>query len=258
MALLLSKLRAALLVTFLGALLAACSHGPSPGNGGGTADGAGAATASASARNGAASEQLLNGRWLPGRNYTILSLAEPPQNLPPGKVEVTEVFWYGCPHCNAFEPYLNQWLQTKPDYVEFRRVPVMWGDIHHSHARLFYTLQVLGKLDELHDKVFAEIHQNHDLMYVAGKPQATFAAQLKFAEANGISEAAFTRAYQSAAVEADLQRAADADERYKVTSVPTMVVDRKYATDPSLAGTEQNLLSLVNDLIAKERQERRF
>src|SRR5579885_1523149 len=94
--------------------------------------------------------------WKAGVNYDVISPAQP-TTVGPGKVEVLEVFWLGCPHCYALEPYIRAWLKTKPAYVDYVRVPVMWGPVHRAHARLFYTLESLGG-DDLVEKVFTYIH----------------------------------------------------------------------------------------------------
>jgi thiol:disulfide interchange protein DsbA len=200
-----------------------------------------------------AQAQLPAGNWTPGTNYTVLSPAQP-TDAAPGKVQVVEVFWYGCPHCYALDPYLESWLKSKPAYIDFVRVPIMWGDVHRAHARLFYTLQALGKLDELHSAVFDEIHQHNDPLYVQGDPQATLQAQLKFVEAHGISASDFTNAYNSFSVQTNLQRADDLDRRYKVDGVPTIVIDGKYEADVGTAGGEQKLIQLINDLAANEKR----
>jgi protein dithiol oxidoreductase (disulfide-forming) len=197
--------------------------------------------------------QLPGGQWTPGTNYTVLSPTQP-TDAAPGRVQVVEVFWYGCPHCYALDPYLESWLKNKPGYVDFVRVPIMWGDIHRAHARLFYTLQALGKLDELHTQVFDEIHQRNDFLYVQGDPQATLQSQLKFAQAHGISAAAFTNAYNSFGVQSNLQRADDLDRRYKIDAVPTIVIDGKYEADVGTAGGEEKLIQLINDLSASEKK----
>jgi thiol:disulfide interchange protein DsbA len=196
--------------------------------------------------------QLPSGKWTLGREYTVLSPAQP-SNAPPGKVEVVEMFWYGCPHCNAFDPYLEKWKKHKAAYVEFVRVPVMWADIHRAHARLFYTLQALGKLDQLHTKVFDQIHQKGDELYFSGDPQATLDDEVKFAEANGISKADFVNAYNSFGVQTNLQKADDLGRRYKIDAVPTIVIDGKYESDVGRAGDEDRLIELINDLAASEK-----
>jgi len=100
--------------------------------------------------------QLPGGKWQPGVNYAPVVPAQP-TSVASGKVEVMEVFWLACPHCYALEPRLRSWLKTKPAYVEFTRVPVIWQDIHRAHARLYYTLEALGR-DDLISKAFDTIH----------------------------------------------------------------------------------------------------
>src|SRR5580658_381679 len=127
-----------------------------------------------------AAGQLPTGSWVAGKNYAVLSPAQP-TDVPTGKVEVIEFFWYACPHCYALDPTVEGWRKNKAAYIEFRRVPVTWNDEHRAHARLFYTLQALGKLDGLHSKVFDEIHNDGDLLYVQGDDKATLHKQLEFA-----------------------------------------------------------------------------
>jgi len=111
-----------------------------------------------------AAGQLPSGKWVAGTNYRPLVPAQP-TDAPPGKIEVVEVFWYGCPHCYALDPYIESWRKTKPAYVEFKRVPVTWQAVHQSHAKLFYALENMGKLDTLHSKIFNAIHlQNQRLL----------------------------------------------------------------------------------------------
>ena len=196
--------------------------------------------------------QLPPGKWVAGNNYSVLSPAQP-TDAPPGKVEVVEMFWYGCPHCYAFDPVLEAWKKHKASYIEFVRVPVMWADIHRSHARLFYTLQALGKLDQLHTKVFDQIHQQGDELYIPGDPKATLADEIKFAEANGIKGADFEAAYNSFGVQANLDKADDLGRRYKIDAVPTIVIDGKYKSNVNMAGDEDKLINLINDLAASEK-----
>lgn len=190
--------------------------------------------------------------WVVEKNYTVLSPAQP-TDVPPGKVEVVEFFWYACPHCYALDPAVETWRKEKPAYIEFRRVPVTWQDEHRDHARLFFVLKSLGKLDELHTRVFDEIHQKSDLLYVEGDEKATFQAQLQFAKSNGISESDFTNAYKSFGVQASLQQADDLMRRDKITSVPTFVINGKYVSEVSMAGSPAKLFQLINDLAATER-----
>jgi thiol:disulfide interchange protein DsbA len=196
--------------------------------------------------------QLPAGKWVAGTHYKVLSPAQP-TDAPPGKVEVIEMFWYGCPHCNTLDPYIESWRKNKPVYIDFVRVPVMWAEVHRAHARLFYTLQALGKLDELHAKVFDEIHQKQNPLYLAGDEKATLQAQLNFAKANGISESDFLSAYNSFGVQANLQKADDLGRRFRIEGVPDMVIGGKYVSDVGLAGSQANLIQLTGDLAAGEK-----
>src|SRR3954471_22824411 len=124
-----------------------------------------------------ADQQLPAGKWKAGTNYTPLVPAQP-TSVGPGKVEVVEVFWYGCPHCAALEPFIQSWLKNKPEYVELVRVPVMWGPVHRAHAKLFYMLRALKRPD-LDQKVFDTIHKDGNML-VANDEQATRKMQLEF------------------------------------------------------------------------------
>lgn len=196
--------------------------------------------------------QLPGGKWTAGTNYRVVSPSQP-TSVAPGKIEVIEFFWYGCPHCFALDPAIGSWLKNKPPYIEFVRVPVTWSEVHRAHARLFYTLKGLGKGDELHGKVFAEIHVNHQPLYAPGDPLQTQREQLQFAKDNGVSEADFTKAYTDFGVQTALARADDLVRRYRIDAVPTFVIAGKYETDLAMAGGEANLFQLINDLAASEK-----
>ncbi len=195
--------------------------------------------------------RLPSGKWVAGTNYQVIAPAQP-TSAPPGKVEVIEMFWYGCPHCYALEGAVESWDKNKSGYIDFVRVPVMWGEVHRAHARLYYTLAALGRIDTLHAKVFEEIHQNKNMLFVPADPLATQRAQLQFAKDNGISEADFMKAYNAFTVESSLEGADDLERRYRIEAVPTFVIAGKYETDLSQAGGEKNLFQIINDLAASE------
>jgi thiol:disulfide interchange protein DsbA len=182
-------------------------------------------------------------------NYDPLVPAQP-TSVGPGKVEVVEVFWLGCPHCYALEPYIQTWLKSKPDYVEFVRVPVMWGPVHRAHARLFYTLQALGRSD-LFEKAFDTIQQQHNPL-VANSEDETLKVEQAWAQENGIKPDDFAKAYNSFSVNSNLQRAEQLTQRYQVEGVPLVVINGKYRTDVGKAGSPANLIALINDLAAAE------
>ncbi len=193
--------------------------------------------------------QLPNGRWKPGVNYDPVVPAQPTA-APAGKVEVLEVFWYACPHCYDLESYISAWRKSKPDYIHFERVPVMWGPVHRAHAQLYYTLKQLGRND-LDQKVFDTLH-NQQSPLVGNTPEETFTQQLQFAKDNGIDPEAFRKAYNSFAVNSDLQRAEVITQRYQVEGVPLIVINGKYTTDVGKAGSHENLITEINDLAASE------
>jgi protein dithiol oxidoreductase (disulfide-forming) len=200
-----------------------------------------------------AAAQLPAGKWQPGVNYKPLVPAQP-TSVAPGKVEVMEVFWLACPHCYALEPYLRNWLKSKPAYVEFVRVPVMWQPGHRAHAHFYYTLEALGRPD-LVAKAFETIHQdleNHQPPLIGDSDDQTFRMQQQFAMQNGVSADDFAKAYNSFTVNSNLQRAEEITQRYRVEGVPLIVVNGKYTTDVAEAGGEAKLIELINDLVASE------
>jgi protein dithiol oxidoreductase (disulfide-forming) len=198
-----------------------------------------------------ADAQLPGGKWKPGVNYDVLSPAQP-TSVGPGKVEVVEVFWLGCPHCYAFESYVEAWLKSKPSYIEFVRVPVMWGPVHRAHARLFYTLQALNRSD-LFEKAFDTIQKDHNpLISTTGNDAETLKMQEAWAKDNGISADDYDKAYASFSVNSNLQRAEELTQRYEVQSVPEVIINGKYTTDVGKAGGPTQLISLINDLAASD------
>ena len=192
--------------------------------------------------------------WQEGVNYSRMVPAQP-TDAPAGQVEVLEFFWYGCPHCYALEPTLEAWVKTKPGYVTFTRVPVLWNEPDRALGRLFYTLQSLGRIDELHGAIFKEIHVNNDPL-IGSDPENGAEAehmQIVFARKFGISEQDFRTKYEhDMGVDTAMQHADQLIERYRVSSVPDFVVNGKFVTDVAAAGSPERLISLLNDLTAAE------
>jgi thiol:disulfide interchange protein DsbA len=165
----------------------------------------------------------------------------------PDKIEVAEVFWYGCSHCYNFDPVISKWEENKAADVSFVRIPVVWNPTNEIHARAMYTADALGILDEAHEAIFKAIHtQNNQLSSRAGL--ATFFARL------GIENDAFVEAYESFGVETAAKRAATLTGRYGVRSVPILIVNGKYAVDGPEVKTFGDMLNVADELVERERR----
>ncbi|HEX2494017.1 MAG TPA: thiol:disulfide interchange protein DsbA/DsbL [Steroidobacter sp.] len=180
-----------------------------------------------------------------GANYQKIVPAQP-TSAPPGRVEVAEVFWYGCGHCYALDPAIESWRSKgKAAYVDFVRVPAMWNETTRMHARVFFTAEALGKLDALHSLIFREIHVNGDPLNSVDKIKAFF-------QQHGVGGEEFTKAFSSFSVENKLQRADFLNRRYRISSVPAFIVNGKYKTGADDAGGESQLFMLIDELAAHE------
>ena len=180
-----------------------------------------------------------------GVNYKTLKPAQP-TNVAPGKVEVVEVFWYACGHCYLLEPSLAAWERKgKAANVELVRLPATWNDMLKTHARVFYTIEILGK-PQLHDEVFREMNVRGNRLETPEKIEAFFVAR-------GVSKAEFQKAFSGFAVESKLARAVDLNRRYRITSTPTVIVNGRYVTDAGMAGSEDKLFEVINALAAREK-----
>lgn len=180
-----------------------------------------------------------------GVTYKTLKPAVP-TDVAPGKVEVVEVFWYACGHCYLLEPKLEAWEKKgKPANVELIRMPAVWNELLKTHARLFYTIEILGR-PELNNEAFREINVRGNRLDTPEKIEAFFTAR-------GVSKADFQKAFSGFAVESKLARATDLNKRYRITSTPTVVVNGKYVTDASMAGGEDKLFQVINALAAREK-----
>lgn len=175
----------------------------------------------------------------------FISLDRPaPTEGGPGKVDVVEFFWYSCPHCNVFEPQLEAWLSKLPKHVHFRRVPVMFRPSFEPQQRLFYVLEAMGRLGDLHKKVFHAIH-------VERQPLGTLDLLAAWAAKQGLNQPKFVEHYNSFAVITKAKRATQLQEQYKVDGVPALGIAGRYYTSGSLAGTMQRALEVTDYLVAQ-------
>jgi thiol:disulfide interchange protein DsbA len=167
------------------------------------------------------------------------------------KIEVAEFFWYGCPHCFDFEPYINGWVDEADSNVRFVRIPAMWNNGLKLHAQLYYTEEVLGRNGIIkdpvafHEAVFVEYHRRGNRLASVGAIKTLFA---RF----DVSEEDFERTWSSFEVSQKLSKADDLARRYAVANVPTMVVNGKYRTGGAEAGSYPTLLKVIDELVARE------
>ena len=180
-----------------------------------------------------------------GTHYVKLSQ---PLAVPGNKIEVIEFFWYGCPHCNSFEPALDAWVKKLPADVAFRRVPVAFREEPFvNHQKIFYALEALGQVEALHRKVFYAIHVERARME---KPDEIAAFMAK----NGVDSAKFLEAFKSFSVATKLSQAKQLAAGYKIDGVPSMGIHGRYFTSGSLAGTTERSLTVADFLIQRSRK----
>ncbi len=186
-----------------------------------------------------------------GKHYkAVLTPQEP---IDPKKVEVTEAFWYGCPHCYHFDPALAAWRAKAPGDVLFDRLPSTLGRADgEAHARAFYVAEALGVGEKIHKPLFEAIHQDHKTMNTLDSLRELFGS------AAGVKAADFDQASSSFMVDARMRRADSLLRAYGVSSVPTMIVDGRYMTGAGMAGSNDKVLEVVDFLIEKVRKERKL
>lgn len=181
-----------------------------------------------------------------GSDYLVLDKPASTE-APAGKIEVVEFFWYSCPHCNAFEPQLEAWIKKAPKDLYIRRAPVSFRPDFEPQQRLYYVLESMGKVEELHKKVFYAIH-------VEKQPLATADQVAAWAEKQGINKAKFVEAYNSFLVVTKVRKATQLQDMYKVDGVPAMGVAGRYYTSGSLAQTMERALVVTDYLIGLARK----
>jgi thiol:disulfide interchange protein DsbA len=183
-----------------------------------------------------------------GREYKTLDKAVPVE-VGAGKIEVVEFFWYSCPHCNAFEPQLEAWSKKLPPDVVLRRVPVAFRDDFVPQQRLYYTLEAMGKVDEMQSKVFRTIH-------VDKQPIAKEDQIVAWAEKNGLDKAKFQEIYNSFSVQTKARKATQLQNAFQVEGVPALGIAGRWYTDGSLAGNMGRALQVTDFLVAEARSKR--
>lgn len=182
-----------------------------------------------------------------GFDYRALPVPQPVGAK--GKVEIIEFFWYGCPHCYDFEPELSAWVKRQPKDVVFRRVPVAFRDDFIPHSQLFYALEAMGKGDALNEKVMYAIHKENKRLMTESEIADWVASQ-------GIDRNTFLATYRSFAIVSKARAARQLADAYRIDGVPTIVMQGRYVTSPSIAGTKAKAILVMDYLEQKIRKDK--
>ena len=175
--------------------------------------------------------------------YEVL---QPPQLTETGdRIEVVEVFAYACPHCYRFLPLIQVYQQLKPEYVAIRRLPAVFRESWVPHARAWYTAELLGVTDRTHQALFEEIHDRRN-------PSDHKEALAEFFERQGVARAKFESTYDSFAVESLVRKSILMQQRYGIPGTPTVIVNGKYRVTGRLAGSLEDMITVVMALVEKE------
>ncbi len=182
-----------------------------------------------------------------GRDYLVL---QPPAGTESvaGKIEVVDFFWYSCPHCNAFEPALEAWISRLPADVQLVRAPVAFRNDFVPQQKLYHTLETMGLVNELHAKVFHEIHGLRKTL-TTEETILTWVQQQKAVDATRFAET-----YRSFAVANKVRRSTRLQDQYKVSGVPALGVAGRYYVDGTTAGNMARALAIVDSLIEMSRR----
>lgn len=193
---------------------------------------------------GALAQPLAMPKYIAGEHYQVL--ANPMKLAADDKIEVMEVFWYGCGHCKTFEPLAMQWKETIDDDVEFMRTPAIWQKVMRSHAALYYVAETLQLPQSIHMELFDLLVSDRRL----DNPK-------KFADVfarHGVSEEDFNKIYKSFGMTSKINQAEKrARKNYLVQGTPEMIVNGKYRVAARMAGGLAQMLDVVDFLVELER-----
>ena len=183
-------------------------------------------------------------KFVAGKDFEQISPSVKTQTIE-GKVEVVELFWYGCSHCFAFETEISVWEKQKSEFIEFRRVPAIFDRKWVSHARAYYTAEKLGLTKIVHAKLFEALHTKKQTIY-------TETELADFFESIGVGKEDFTAAYTSFEVDTLTRKAMALTRSYGIRGVPSIVVAGKFRSSVRHAGSSKNLLNIVDFLAHRE------
>jgi thiol:disulfide interchange protein DsbA len=181
--------------------------------------------------------------YVAGTDYDVIN--PPVRSVDPATIEVAEFFWYGCGHCYSFEPIVEAWKKTLPAGVTFRGIPAVWHEKMELHALAFYTAEALGVLDTMHMAIFRA-------MNVDRKPLGSEKEIAALFVANGVAEEEFNKAFNSFGVSSQVRQAVATAKAAQITGTPALMVNGKYHVSGRKAGTQSDMLKVVDYLVEEE------
>ena len=185
----------------------------------------------------------------PGINFKPTKEVIPTESK--DKIEVVELFWYGCVHCSNMDPYLDKWADNLPKDVTFKRIPAIPRKDWVASAKAYYALESLGLLNKLHEKLFDAIHKEKIFKHDNTK------ALINWIALNGkLDKKEVEAAFNSFSMKSKLSRSFKIFKAAGATGVPTMIIDGKYFTSSTMAGGEQNAIDIINFIIKNVRKDK--
>lgn len=186
--------------------------------------------------------------YVAGTHFEELPAAVRTNN--PDKIEVLEVFWYGCGHCFRFQPLVDDWAHNAPDDVDYLRFPAIWNELMKIHAQAYYTAESLNVVDKVHAPIFDAINLQNNRLQNERQLATLFAS-------HGVSEEDFTRAFNSFPVRTKVNQAEQRMSEYQIRSTPNVIVNGKFlVTTNDAVRTQQEMMAIVDFLVARERAAR--
>ena len=184
-------------------------------------------------------------KYQAGKHYKVIPA--PVRTANQDKIEVNEVFWYGCPHCYHFEAILEPWVKKLASDVDFERTPAVWRPAMEVHARAYYAAQQLNVLDSMHIIIFKAMQDEKKALANEEEVVALFTS-------HSIDEASIRKAYDSFSVQSQTRQANARARSYGVEGTPELIINGKYRISSNEAGSQEAMLDVANFLIEKERK----
>ena len=191
-------------------------------------------------------QPLVGAKYIAGEDYEILD--KPLKLASAGKVEVMEIFWYGCGHCYTFEPLVREWKKTIKDDVAFMRTPAIWQPVMRAHAALYYVADALELPQEVHTDLFVMLTKEPRL-----EDTQRFAAVF---QNYGVEKDTFLKLYDSFAVKAKVKQGENRIRKnYKTKGTPEIVVNGKYRVTTRAPGGPNSIFAVIDYLVQLERDQ---